>query len=64
MPYEPLPGHLFHMGTQFSCPCGNSGFKVEIGVEPPRFWCDCGAVYTEAIVAALEESKKVEGDVV
>lgn len=48
--YESAPGWLFHRGKHFACSCGNRDFKVEIGTSPPRFWCECGAYYTEELV--------------
>lgn len=58
--YEPLPGMIWHAGDRFACPiCGCDLFKVEIGVDPPRFWCKCGEVYTEESVHAMDEGKSL-----
>lgn len=60
--YESLRGRLFHAGNRFSCPhCECDEFKVEIGSDPIRFWCDCGEMYTEQIVAEFQ--KVVDGGI-
>lgn len=56
--YESAPGFMFYGGRQFTCPCGNSDFKTEIGKEPTRFWCVCGAIYDEQLVYAMGEERK------
>lgn len=55
--YEPLPGTLHHRGRRFVCPCGCSEFRVEIGSNPLRFWCECGAMYTEWLVDTMGEER-------
>ncbi len=61
--YEPLPGFLHYKGRRFSCPCGVNEFRVEIGPDPKRFWCECGAMYTEYLVDSMnmEHEEVAEG---
>jgi len=62
--YHAAPGWLFHEGKRFICPCGCKDFKVEVGTDPPRFWCDCGAHYTEYLAStmAMEHEEVSSGD--
>lgn len=53
MKFESVPGFLFHAGKKYVCPCGNDEFQVEVGSSPVKFWCECGAWYTEYIVGQL-----------
>lgn len=56
--YEPLPGLMWHHGEQFSCPvCGCKEFKIEVGSDPPRFWCDCPQAYTEEMLFVMDQEK-------
>jgi hypothetical protein len=55
--YEQAPGMMFIHGIRFSCPCGNNSFKVEIGQDPPRYWCTCGEMYTEDVVIAMHNGE-------
>lgn len=55
--YEDAPGYMHYEGRRFICPCGVSEFKVEVGPEPMRFWCECGAMYTEDLVIAMCEER-------
>ncbi|HEY6019326.1 MAG TPA: hypothetical protein VIY48_05305 [Candidatus Paceibacterota bacterium] len=56
--YHPAPGRMFYKGQRFVCPCGNKDFRVEIGAEPPRFWCTCKAMYTEDLVNAMGQERE------
>ena len=60
--YEPLPGFLHYNGRHFVCPCGNKAMKVEIGSNPLRFWCTCGAVYTEYLVDTMGMEREEVSD--
>ncbi len=51
--YEPLPGFLHYKGKRYTCPCGSYEFRVEIDTSPTRFWCECGAMYTEYVVDSM-----------